>query len=781
MMYGNGQQWVLPFLPYGSELLYSSLNPNQAHLQLIDLDADGRPEVIGIFRTNQELTLFVLKEHFGHLRLISVIKGSGYQVSYLGTAYLKDRDQLSIIVGWQQNPNWSKLSIYKWKKARGIKEEKLDKEYYFSKIDVEDMPGRAGKDGLAELALWLHDREEAYRVQVLRWAAGKLERARDVEPYYFKKVAAHYRRKMREHPNNPLYYAYLQDAEQKAGTAMRSVYLFPANFKDIGGNKWGYINQKGEFILAPQFDVAGDFSDNGLAIVRLHDHDGVIDANGYFIVKPKYDTIQPFSEGRAVVIDQDGFKLIDESGKEITNKAYSFIGDFKDGRAVIAEADEHGQNLYGYLNRMGKEVLSPQYEAATEFHEGHAVVKEKNGGIALIGLTGKIIQRYPYPAAGEYGEGLLAFQKEEKYGYIDEQGKMIIPPQFAYAGRFENGRAIVQVTHENKNYFGLIDKKGHYIIKPNFNSLKNLGEGLYSVGKSSDPEKPYMFQRFAVADRDGRFLTGFLYDGISDFNNALASAYNEYTVFFIDKSGKRVEHLPNVNGRGTLTFDKTLIRGDIDFRRYYFSENGELVWKPNKVIPLGNQKEAVEHKFRPNKDYMLYYPQINGISNAANQELKAFAGVKGISEHEQLKSTYTGDYQVTFRKNNLVVIMITGYDYSFGAAHGMPVRKYAHIDLATSTFYHLKDLFKGDYVKRISEIISGQIKNNPKYDYVFPNSFKGVQPDQPFFIDDAGLNIFFNPYDIAPYAAGFPVFTIPFADIADQINHDGAFWKSFHE
>ncbi|MDP4164199.1 MAG: RsiV family protein, partial [Bacillota bacterium] len=153
-----------------------------------------------------------------------------------------------------------------------------------------------------------------------------------------------------------------------------------------------------------------------------------------------------------------------------------------------------------------------------------------------------------------------------------------------------------------------------------------------------------------------------------------------------------------------------------------------------------------------------------------------------VSGNEQLESNYVGDFDVTFFKKNLVVIEISGYDYPFGAAHGMPVKKYAHIDVLSGQFYHLKDLFKqeSDYVKFLSGIIAEKIKNDSTYSYLFPAGYKGISPNQPFFITSNALNLYFAPYEIAPYAAGFPTFTIPFEEIKDIIDANGSFWKSFH-
>ncbi|MFL6561407.1 MAG: RsiV family protein, partial [Bacillus sp. (in: firmicutes)] len=117
------------------------------------------------------------------------------------------------------------------------------------------------------------------------------------------------------------------------------------------------------------------------------------------------------------------------------------------------------------------------------------------------------------------------------------------------------------------------------------------------------------------------------------------------------------------------------------------------------------------------------------------------------------------------------------------AAHGMPVEKYAHINLKTGSMYQLNNLFKSGspYVKVISDNIRDQIKNNYQYSsYLFPDEYHGIKADQPFFISEAGLNLYFAPYEIAAYAAGFPTFTIPFEDLEDIINKNSEFWKSFH-
>ncbi|QCJ41460.1 DUF3298 domain-containing protein [Bacillus sp. S3] len=567
----------------------------------------------------------------------------------------------------------------------------------------------------------------------------------------------------------------------------RAVYLFPAPLKEIGGIKWGYMNEKGKFVLPPIYSIAGDFQDNGLAIVRLMDKAGIIDDTGYFIVKPKYDTIEPFSEGRAVVNDQHGFKVIDESGKEITEKAYTVIfPEYKEGRLIVEETADDGQYLHGYLNKRGKVVIPIIYQSASEFTEGKAIVKTKNGPYELIDLTGKVLQSYPFAFVDQYGQDLLVYKKKDdgKLGYIDEHGKTVIEPRFSSAESFIDDRAIVSVADKNIVHYGLIDRKGNFIIKPKYTSIQNLGDNRFAIGKDLAPELPCIRSIYALADSEGHILTGFIFYEMNHFQDGLASVSDDQYTFFIDKNGKRMEHLPMVSGSGWLSFEKTLIKCDVDQRLQYFNRNGDLVWKQETTIRLNDHFSVVEYKYRPNREYVVYYPQIQGMTKSenVNQALKVMAGVKPVPAHQKLVSNYTGDYDITLYKKNLLVIEITGYDYTFCAAHGMPVKKYAHINLLNGSMYQLKDLFKpgSPYVKVISDSIRDQMKSNDEFSYLFPDEYHGIKADQLFFISESGLNIYFNPYEIAAFAAGFPTFTISFDELKEIIDRSGEFWQSFH-
>lgn len=572
---------------------------------------------------------------------------------------------------------------------------------------------------------------------------------------------------------------------------LRVTSLHPAPFKTKEGMLWGYINDAGKTAIEPRFEYAEEFQENGLAIIQRKGHSGLIDSTGREKIKPIYSYIAPFSEGRAVVSDEKGYFLIDEAGKMITSKRYDFLNSLQEDRALFYTGLEGDKIVYGYLDRQGKEVIPAKYEDAGDFKEGTAVVKIANGEYALIDLEGRTLHTYKYHYVGSLGEGLLPFQETEngKFGYLHTDGTVAIQPQFTAALPFLNDRAVINTAENYGNAYGLINKEGKRVIPARFYEVQQLGENRVALGTPIYPDQPYRGSRYAIADAvTGRILSDHPLLNVNNYNRGLASVYDAKETYFIDKSGDKAAQPPVIAGAGSLSFSGNLIRADVDQRTAYYNRMGKQVWKQNSIIPLRPPYSVLEKKYKPNMDYLVYYPVVEGIadvevSRAVNDRLRNLSLAEGAgSGGGSQEFSYTGDFSVAFFRKNLLVLELNAYKFPFGAAHGMPTRVYEHINLRTGKFYELRDLFKpgSKYVEKLSEIVGKQIATDPQYSYVFPGSYTGISADQPFYVDEQALYLYFAPYDIAPYAAGFPTFRIPYAEIMGLISTEGDFWQSYH-
>jgi len=296
------------------------------------------------------------------------------------------------------------------------------------------------------------------------------------------------------------------------------------------GNKYGFIDPEGRMVIQPQFDQAFSFSED-LAGVKIGGQWGFTDKSGKLVIEPQYNHALPFREGLASVrtktvagyidktgkmaftIDPDGIGssfsegfagvslhrgekeeafFVDTTGKKAFSSTYYLVGDFSDGLAIV----EKDNDKIGYIDRTGKLVIPFQTGSPWGgFAEELAVVFLPKNRTVYIDKTGKIAISGDFVRSEPFSEGLAAVQLKTgpnstksmntpngtvmifkagvKYGYIDKTGKLVIPAQFADAGKFIGGlaRVCLESTDQidlmgTKRPCGYIDTTGKVIWTP---------------------------------------------------------------------------------------------------------------------------------------------------------------------------------------------------------------------------------------------------------------------------------------------------------------------------
>ena len=143
---------------------------------------------------------------------------------------------------------------------------------------------------------------------------------------------------------------------------------------------------------------------------------------------------------------------------------------------------------WGYVDRAGKFVIEPQFSFAGPFFGepplAYAVPLPVGVGLSgFIDPAGKWVLRAPRNAWGTgMSEGLwLAYvqvQGKLRGGYVDSQGKWVIPPQFEWVGEFCDGLADVRLPGGSVGY---VDKTGKMVIPAQFAQGERFSEGRARV------------------------------------------------------------------------------------------------------------------------------------------------------------------------------------------------------------------------------------------------------------------------------------------------------------
>ncbi|MCC0641005.1 MULTISPECIES: DUF3298 and DUF4163 domain-containing protein [unclassified Clostridioides] len=130
---------------------------------------------------------------------------------------------------------------------------------------------------------------------------------------------------------------------------------------------------------------------------------------------------------------------------------------------------------------------------------------------------------------------------------------------------------------------------------------------------------------------------------------------------------------------------------------------------------------------------------------------------------EENKFVANVDFELKKNTDSALSIKVRYYTYS-GGAHGYYQDIAYNVDMRTGKFLELMDLFKDNtkYKEVIDEEIKQQITDLEKKDKenVGIYNFKGIKENQNFYLQDDNLVIYFDLYDITPYAAGIPEFSI---------------------
>lgn len=125
-------------------------------------------------------------------------------------------------------------------------------------------------------------------------------------------------------------------------------------------------------------------------------------------------------------------------------------------------------------------------------------------------------------------------------------------------------------------------------------------------------------------------------------------------------------------------------------------------------------------------------------------------------------------YEIKTNERGVLSLNLIVYSDT-GGAHGLTVIRSLTFDTKTGKNYELSELFKPNsgYEKAINTIIQQRIKD---WDIqLLDPPATEIRSNQDFYIADVTLVIYFQLYEISPYASGFPYFPIPILDLAPYI------------
>jgi len=298
--------------------------------------------------------------------------------------------------------------------------------------------------------------------------------------------------------------------------------------------KWGFMNRSGKEVIYCVYDSISVFS-RDMITVSFHGESGVIDRKGNWIITPRkgqielidreyfllhttketrfykvpdeliYFTQYPIKNVDGYLlekVDSGTFWQIDYDGVRIQESSIDDMYPiYKDSVYVINDRGKVGLRIRGRRDV----YFSPDYQELFPPSEGFMRVKVDNR-YGFVDFDGKLRIAHRYELASDFKDGLAAVKILGKWGFINKQEEIVIQPLYESVSDFENGLARV----EKDGLFGLIDGSGELIEAIRFSMIRKLETNHFLVIENG---------LYGLMDENGEIIVSPKYEDIIDVGN----------------------------------------------------------------------------------------------------------------------------------------------------------------------------------------------------------------------------------------------------------------------
>lgn len=216
---------------------------------------------------------------------------------------------------------------------------------------------------------------------------------------------------------------------------------------------------------------------------------------------------------------------------------------------------------------------------------------------------------------------------------------------------------------------------------------------------------------------------------------------------------------------------------------YFSTDQSRAKTAVENQIEIKPESFSQEYRNRDGKVRLILsyqYPNITGKYDGIDRVNCRYTTMfcNWLKEQEELIDSVPDDlqtdnrygnevsYVVTYNKNKIISVLFEGYLYT-GGAHGMPYRMPATLHLDTGQDVDLTKVLnksQDEIKKAVSEAFAKKIDSQK--DAYWENAKDIVEKTEynnlKYYFSEDGIVFYYDPYILAPFAAGFVEATIPY-------------------
>lgn len=295
-----------------------------------------------------------------------------------------------------------------------------------------------------------------------------------------------------------------------------------------------FLNSRKPKIYYPQYELS-PFAYGLSPITNGNDAVNFLNTDGNKLFQKDVDLVHNFVENRSFITDNNLVYLIDTEGKRIKSFTEDYMPyPFNEGLAQIMKMGDSGEDITsGYIDYQGNFIIPPIIEkkledefdilSSDDFYWDGLIRFQQNEKYGFIDKDINIIIPTIYEDASRFENGLSAVKLNGKYGYINKQNEFVIKPQYDYAAAFNEGYAVIVKEGESS----IIDKSGRIILSPKCEYILSTSGDEIMIQKNS---------KYGLIDFKENELIPSIFDRLDSFNQGLAYFRYEGIEGFTDKN-----------------------------------------------------------------------------------------------------------------------------------------------------------------------------------------------------------------------------------------------------
>jgi hypothetical protein len=236
-----------------------------------------------------------------------------------------------------------------------------------------------------------------------------------------------------------------------------------------------------------------------------------------------------------------------------------------------------------------------------------------------INSGGTVVVEPAYRRAADFVAGRARVTRSEETGYINEDGKWVftLPKGWAATRPFSGGLAGFSVGDMYSGKWGYLDRNGTIIVQPEYDQIGEFVEGVARVNIGAKWEFPGVWEggRWGFIDKSGRVVVPIQFDFAYDFSAGRASVKKHGRWFYIDLKGGEVldpkadesnecpkedlpqSHVRDVDGTMKRTNDREAFRGELARvhigGRFLVEDDGGAEWMGGAWYYVNRKGEIV--------------------------------------------------------------------------------------------------------------------------------------------------------------------------------------------